>query len=88
LGPGRLHALIDGVFAIALTLLVLDLPRPAHSAHLVHDLDHVNGVTAEVEEILVDTHPVDLQDLLCYRRQLLLGLVAGRSIRDGPPPCA
>jgi uncharacterized membrane protein len=25
LGPGRLHALIDGVFAIALTLLVLDL---------------------------------------------------------------
>ncbi len=40
MGPGRLHALIDGVFAIALTLLVLDLPRPAHSAHLVHDLLH------------------------------------------------
>jgi uncharacterized membrane protein len=40
LGPGRLHALIDGVFAIALTLLVLDLPRPAHSAQLVHDLLH------------------------------------------------
>jgi uncharacterized membrane protein len=38
LGPGRLHALIDGVFAIALTLLVLDLPKPAHSAQLVHDL--------------------------------------------------
>jgi uncharacterized membrane protein len=40
LGPGRLHALIDGVFAIALTLLVLDLPKPAHSAQLVHDLLH------------------------------------------------
>jgi uncharacterized membrane protein len=38
LGPGRLHTLIDGIFAIALTLLVLDLPKPAHSAHLVHDL--------------------------------------------------
>ncbi len=36
--PGRLHALIDGVFAIALTLLVLDLPRPASSAHLSHNL--------------------------------------------------
>jgi uncharacterized membrane protein len=38
LGPGRLHALIDGVFAIALTLLVLDLPKPQHSSQLVHDL--------------------------------------------------
>src|SRR5271165_5762516 len=38
LGPGRLQALIDGVFAIALTLLVLDLPRPQHSSQLVHDL--------------------------------------------------
>jgi len=38
LGPGRLHALIDGIFAIALTLLVLDLPKPAHSARLVDDL--------------------------------------------------
>ena len=38
MGPGRLHALIDGIFAIALTLLVLDLPRPAHSTRLVHDL--------------------------------------------------
>jgi uncharacterized membrane protein len=38
LGPGRLHALIDGIFAIALTLLVLDLPKPAHSVRLVHDL--------------------------------------------------
>jgi len=37
-GPGRIHALIDGVFAIALTLLVLDLPRPQHSRQLVHDL--------------------------------------------------
>ena len=36
--PGRLHALIDGVFAIALTLLVLDLPRPEHSTHLAHAL--------------------------------------------------
>jgi uncharacterized membrane protein len=38
--PGRLHALIDGVFAIALTLLVLDLPRPEGSNVLVHDLAH------------------------------------------------
>ncbi len=38
MGPGRLHALIDGVFAIALTLLVLDLPKPQHSTRLVHDL--------------------------------------------------
>ena len=38
MGPGRLHALIDGVFAIALTLLVLDLPRPVNSTHLAHDL--------------------------------------------------
>ena len=38
MGPGRLHALIDGVFAIALTLLVLDLPKPVHSARLVPDL--------------------------------------------------
>jgi len=36
--PGRLHAPIDGVFAIAITLLVLDLPRPASSARLTHDL--------------------------------------------------
>ncbi|HEX2708861.1 MAG TPA: TMEM175 family protein [Solirubrobacterales bacterium] len=28
----------DGVFAIAMTLLVLDLPRPEGSAHLAHDL--------------------------------------------------
>jgi len=39
-GPGRLQALIDGVFAIALTLLVLDLPRPEGSTHLGHDLLH------------------------------------------------
>lgn len=37
-GPGRLHALIDGVFAIAVTLLVLDLPRPESSDRLAHDL--------------------------------------------------
>jgi len=40
MGPGRLHALVDGVFAIAMTLLVLDLPQPADSQHLVHDLLH------------------------------------------------
>jgi len=37
-GPGRLEALIDGVFAIAVTLLVLDLPRPQSSTALGHDL--------------------------------------------------
>ena len=40
MGPARLHALIDGVFAIALTLLVLDLPKPAGSGALLHDLLH------------------------------------------------
>jgi uncharacterized membrane protein len=39
-GPGRLHALIDGIFAIAMTLLVLDLPKPQGSAHLTRDLVH------------------------------------------------
>jgi len=38
--PGRLEALVDGVFAIALTLLVLDLPKPVQSRHLGHDLLH------------------------------------------------
>jgi uncharacterized membrane protein len=38
--PGRLHALIDGIFAIAATLLVLDLPRPLGSHRLAHDLLH------------------------------------------------
>jgi uncharacterized membrane protein len=37
-GPARLHALIDGVFAIAVTLLVLDLPKPQNSTRLAHDL--------------------------------------------------
>ena len=40
MGPSRLHGLIDGVFAIALTLLVLDLPRPHDSTRLGHDLLH------------------------------------------------
>jgi uncharacterized membrane protein len=39
MGPSRLHALIDGVFAIAMTLLVLDLPRP-EGPHLTHALLH------------------------------------------------
>jgi uncharacterized membrane protein len=34
--PNRLHALIDGVFAIAVTLLVLDLPRLSGTGHFVH----------------------------------------------------
>jgi uncharacterized membrane protein len=40
MGPGRVNALIDGVFAIALTLLVLDLPKPLHASALWHDLLH------------------------------------------------
>ena len=40
MGPGRLKALIDGLFAIALTLLVLDLPKPLFSRHLTNDLLH------------------------------------------------
>ncbi len=40
MGPGRLKALIDGLFAIALTLLVLDLPKPSFSVHLTRDLLH------------------------------------------------
>jgi TMEM175 potassium channel family protein len=36
--PSRLNALIDGVFAIALTLLVLDLPRPVGQGQFVHRL--------------------------------------------------
>jgi uncharacterized membrane protein len=38
MGPGRLHALIDGVFAIAVTLLVLDLPQLPGSENFVHRL--------------------------------------------------
>jgi uncharacterized membrane protein len=38
MGPGRLHALIDGVFAIAVTLLVLDLPGLPGSKDFVHRL--------------------------------------------------
>ena len=40
MSPGRLHALIDGVVAIAITLLVLDLPRPHDAAHLGSTLTH------------------------------------------------
>lgn len=36
--PARLHALIDGVFAIAVTLLVLDLPGLHGSERFVHRL--------------------------------------------------
>src|SRR5436309_1578124 len=37
--PNRLNTIVDGVFAIAMTLLVLDLPHPGQSAQLVHDLE-------------------------------------------------
>lgn len=35
---GRIQGLADGIFAIALTLLVLVLPVPTGSRHLAHDL--------------------------------------------------
>jgi uncharacterized membrane protein len=38
MSPGRLHALVDGVVAIAITLLVLDLPHPRGSEDLARDL--------------------------------------------------
>jgi uncharacterized membrane protein len=37
--PSRLNTIVDGIFAIAMTLLVLDLPRPSLSKELVHDLE-------------------------------------------------
>ena len=37
--PRRLNALVDGVFAIAMTLLVLDLPRPSQIGRVLHDLE-------------------------------------------------
>ncbi len=37
--PNRLNAIVDGVFAIAMTLLVLDLPRPLLSGEVAHDLE-------------------------------------------------
>jgi uncharacterized membrane protein len=38
LDPGRLAALIDGVFAISLTLLILDLKLPSESGDLARAL--------------------------------------------------
>jgi uncharacterized membrane protein len=35
----RLNAVVDGVFAIAMTLLVLDLPRPTGIRTVTHDLE-------------------------------------------------
>jgi uncharacterized membrane protein len=37
--PSRLNTIVDGIFAIAMTLLVLDLPRPSLTRELVHDLE-------------------------------------------------
>src|ERR1700749_4550552 len=37
--PSRLNTIVDGVFAIAMTLLVLDLPHPSLPKELAHDLE-------------------------------------------------
>jgi len=37
----RLAALSDGIFAVAMTLLVLDLRVPASAVHTEHDLGYI-----------------------------------------------
>jgi uncharacterized membrane protein len=54
MNKGRLEAFSDGVFAIAITLLVLTIARPTDYAHLAHQLGHrLPALAAYVVSFLV-----------------------------------
>jgi uncharacterized membrane protein len=71
---GRLAALSDGVFAIALTLLVLDLAVPVnHAIHAEHPIWHNGTLSSEdtVIDVLGDLAPNFLTYLMSF---LTLGI--------------